>query len=141
SRPGYLDTPLSSGASFQAQADLYAALLDELGVEKTVVLGASGGGHAALQFAIRHPDRTLGLLLYAPETKAAAPGTLDPRDLPELSRFRMLTIEAGMWLVGGPLRSAIVQDFDSEDPVQEIVWREMMKTAVPWADHVPGQRN
>src|SRR5436305_14503481 len=34
SRPGYLRTPLSSGATPEAQANLYAALLDTLGIEK-----------------------------------------------------------------------------------------------------------
>ncbi len=140
SRPGYLGTPLSSGASFEEQADLYAALLDELGVERVVVLGASGGGGAALQFALRHPDRTMGLILYAAETKAS-PDFPDPRELPAMSPWRMTLLEGGMWLVGGPLRSAVVNAFDPDDPVQKTRWVAMMKTTVPWADHVPGQHN
>ncbi|MGH2478479.1 MAG: alpha/beta fold hydrolase [Ktedonobacteraceae bacterium] len=63
SRPGYLRTPLSSGASPEAQADLYAALLDTLDVDQATVMGASGGGPSALQFALRHPDRCRGLIL------------------------------------------------------------------------------
>jgi hypothetical protein len=34
SRPGYLNTPLASGQSFEEQADLFAALLDALGIER-----------------------------------------------------------------------------------------------------------
>lgn len=63
SRPGYLRTPLSSGATPAAQADLYAALLDSLGVETASVIGFSGGGPSALQFAIRHPDRCRSLIM------------------------------------------------------------------------------
>jgi pimeloyl-ACP methyl ester carboxylesterase len=63
SRPGYLRTPLSSGATPAAQADLYAALLDTLGIEKASVIGFSGGGPSALQFAIRHPDRCSSLIM------------------------------------------------------------------------------
>jgi pimeloyl-ACP methyl ester carboxylesterase len=63
SRPGYLHTPLSSGTSPEAQADLYAALLDTLNIEQATVVGASGGGPSALQFALRHPDRCRGLVL------------------------------------------------------------------------------
>jgi pimeloyl-ACP methyl ester carboxylesterase len=37
SRPGYLRTPLTSGRTPAAQADLLAALLDELGVERAAV--------------------------------------------------------------------------------------------------------
>ena len=63
SRPGYLRTPLSSGTTPEAQADLYTALLDMLGMEKASVIGFSGGGPSALQFAIRHPDRCRSLIM------------------------------------------------------------------------------
>lgn len=64
SRPGYLRTPLSSGVSPAAQADLFAALLDTLEIEQVAVLAISGGGPSALQFALRHPARCRGLLLF-----------------------------------------------------------------------------
>lgn len=63
SRPGYLRTPLSSGVSSEAQADLYAALLDTLNIDKVTVIAVSGGGPSALQFALRHPARCRGLVL------------------------------------------------------------------------------
>lgn len=62
SRPGYLGTPLEAGRSPADQADAYAALLDELGIESVVVMGASGGGPSALAFAERHPSRTRALI-------------------------------------------------------------------------------
>ena len=37
SRPGYLGTPLQSGQSLEAQVDLFAAILDELGIDKVAV--------------------------------------------------------------------------------------------------------
>ncbi len=63
SRPGYLRTPLAAGASPAEQADLYAALLDTLGIEQASIIGFSGGGPSALQFALRHPDRCRGLAM------------------------------------------------------------------------------
>ncbi len=57
SRPGYLRTPLTSGTTPEAQADLYAALLNELHIQQAAVIGISGGGPSALQFALRHPER------------------------------------------------------------------------------------
>jgi pimeloyl-ACP methyl ester carboxylesterase len=63
SRPGYLRTPLQSGAHPQDQADLYAAILDVLGIERVAVLGFSSGGPSAVHFAARHPERTSALLL------------------------------------------------------------------------------
>lgn len=62
SRPGYLGTPLSSGKTFEQQADLLAALLDHLQIEKVGVVCLSAGGPPAYQFAIRHPDRIWGLV-------------------------------------------------------------------------------
>jgi pimeloyl-ACP methyl ester carboxylesterase len=63
SRPGYLRTPLTSGPSPEQQADLYAALLDTLGIQSASIIGFSGGGPSALQFAIRHPDRCRGVAM------------------------------------------------------------------------------
>ena len=57
SRPGYGRTPLVSGPSFAEHADLYAALLEALNIEKVAAIGASGGGPSIVEFAIRHPDR------------------------------------------------------------------------------------
>src|SRR5205085_9767873 len=44
SRPGYRRTPLSSGETPEAQADLYAAMLDALNVSQVTVMAISGGG-------------------------------------------------------------------------------------------------
>lgn len=65
SRPGYLGTPLDGRGSTEAQADLYAALLDAMGRERTLVMAVSAGGPGALAFAARHPDRCAGLVLVS----------------------------------------------------------------------------
>jgi len=62
SRPGYLGTPLGSGESIEAQADLFAAVLDELGIEKVALFSISAGGPYAYTFAARHPDRIWALV-------------------------------------------------------------------------------
>lgn len=63
SRPGYGRTPISTGRTPSEQAGAYAALLDELGIDRCVVVGASGGGPSALAFAREHAERTFGLML------------------------------------------------------------------------------
>jgi len=64
SKPGYLRTPLEIGKTFEGHADMLASVLDALGVNKKVaILGVSLGGPAALQFAIRHHDRTACLVM------------------------------------------------------------------------------
>ncbi|TFF84652.1 alpha/beta hydrolase [Candidatus Thorarchaeota archaeon] len=69
SRPGYLRTPLSSGETLEEQADAIEALLDELGITKVAVLGASAGGPVALHFTLRHPERVSALVLVAAVSK------------------------------------------------------------------------
>ena len=70
SRAGYLRTPLDTGRSPAELADTYAALLDSLHIEKAAILGLSAGGMSAAQFALRHPDRCLALVLADAITKA-----------------------------------------------------------------------
>jgi pimeloyl-ACP methyl ester carboxylesterase len=62
SRPGYLGTPLSSGKSPAEQADLYAALLDTLGIDKVALVFGSAGGASGYEFAIRYPERVTALV-------------------------------------------------------------------------------
>src|SRR4051794_14890516 len=46
-------------------ADL-EAVMDELGVDRAVLAGASMGAHTALRFVLDHPDRVEGLVLITP---------------------------------------------------------------------------
>ncbi len=74
SRPGYLGTPLDNGRTPDAQADLLAALLDELGIDRVGVFAASAGGPVAYAFAARHPDRVWGLVAVAATSRPKPPG-------------------------------------------------------------------
>ena len=69
SRPGYLGTPLQPQATPEQQADLFAALLDALGIERAGVLVWSGGGPSAYGLAARHPDRVSALVAAAAVSK------------------------------------------------------------------------
>jgi len=62
SRPGYLGTPLESGKTIEEQADLFAALLDVLKIDKVAIVTASAGGPPGYVFAIRHPERIWALI-------------------------------------------------------------------------------
>ena len=77
SRFGYLRTPLPEDASPMAQADAYAFLLDTLQLEEVAVVAVSAGGPSAMQLCIRHPDRSVAMVLIVPlaysETQAGAP--------------------------------------------------------------------
>ena len=69
SRPGYLGTPLAAGRSPGEQADLYADILDRLGIDDAAVIAVSGGGPSAVEFALRHPRRCRRLVLVSACTR------------------------------------------------------------------------
>lgn len=63
SRFGYLGSTLPEGATPADQADVYALLLEHLGVDRAVAIGFSAGSGSILEFSRRHPHRVLGLIL------------------------------------------------------------------------------
>lgn len=60
--------------TFDRLADDVEALLDHIGVERAVVGGVSSGSGVALRFALRHPVRTLGLVVLTPVYAGEARG-------------------------------------------------------------------
>jgi pimeloyl-ACP methyl ester carboxylesterase len=66
SRFGYLRSSFPKNHSSEAQADAFVTLLNHLKLGKVAVAGGSAGAISAVQFALRHPDRTSALLLIVP---------------------------------------------------------------------------
>jgi 2-hydroxy-6-oxonona-2,4-dienedioate hydrolase len=66
SRFGYLRSTLPDNLTTAMQADAYAQLLDQLGIDKVVVVGISAGAWSSMQFAILHPERCRALVLLVP---------------------------------------------------------------------------
>ena len=95
-------------------ADL-GSLLDELGIERAVLAGASMGAHTLLRFALDAPERAAGIV-------AITPAWTPDRD-PGLERWDALS---------GGLRSGGVEGFLAaygEPPVPP-QWRETVETIV-----------
>lgn len=63
SRFGYPGSDICGDGTPREQADAYAELLDQLGIDQVFVLSTSAGGAAAFQFALNYPERTKGLIL------------------------------------------------------------------------------
>ncbi|MGE3269358.1 MAG: alpha/beta fold hydrolase [Chloroflexota bacterium] len=75
SRFGYLRSEIPANASPELQADVHAALLDALSTERVAVVAYSDGGPSALQFALRHPDRTAALVMMSAKSQSPPPGS------------------------------------------------------------------
>ena len=133
SRPGYLRTPLSSGPTPPEQADLYAALLDALGVERTTIVGFSSGGPAAVHFAARFPERTTALLLEA--------AILLPFS-PPINALQRAVVESvpTVWLTTlvARRRPELVARF-SVDGMSSGLSKEQRRAAVRWINSDPGR--
>ena len=91
SRFGYLGSPLPPGATPALQADAFAALLDELAVERTDVVAISAGATSALQLALRHPDRVKHLVVIS----GNLPG--DPTAVAPPAWARVLYADLPLW--------------------------------------------
>lgn len=63
SRPGYLQTPVSSGRTIIEQARLMIDLLDSLEIDSVAIIGFSGGAPIAIQLAISYPERVTALVI------------------------------------------------------------------------------
>jgi pimeloyl-ACP methyl ester carboxylesterase len=99
-------------------AEDLAALLDHLGVRRAVVGGMSAGGFISLRFALRHPERVLGLVLI--DTQA---GLEDPANVPAYDSMHEI------WRDSGPndqlleMTSAIILGDYPEAPAWIAKWR------------------
>ena len=112
SRFGYLRTPLPGDGSPEAQADLYACLLDSLGIPEAAIIGVSAGGPSALQFAIRHPHRCSALVLLVPATFAPDGAGIHPSS-PNVTRLLADTVlksDFAFWLMIHLARRTVVEN-------------------------------
>ena len=106
-RPGFGHTPRSHGKLWtaHAQAELIAAALERLGVERPVVLGHSWGVMVALDLARRHPDKVGALVLvggyYHPTLRLDVP-LVSLSALPVLGDLlRHTVLPPLLWLIRG----------------------------------------
>lgn len=64
SRFGYPGSDAPENPSVENQVETFVELLDSLQIERVYVLATSAGGATAIKFAMMHPERTKGLILY-----------------------------------------------------------------------------
>jgi pimeloyl-ACP methyl ester carboxylesterase len=110
--------------AFSHVADL-EAVLDRLSVDAVIFVGASNGGAVAVDFAIEHPERTVGLVLVGtslsgaeePELPEEAEALFDARDYAvERQQWASVNrVDAHLWLDGPLSQSGRV-----EGPAREL---------------------
>jgi len=149
SRFGYLRTPLPKDASPAAQADAHACLLDALGIERAAIVGISAGGPSAMQFALRHPQRTsaLGLvvpLAYAPRAEAAEVSPLTRFMLERAVRSDLLywsALKAAPSLIVKTVLATPTEIVAGASEDEQARVRELMQRLLPLSQRTDGLLN
>jgi len=76
SRPGYGDTPITTGPNPDSFADALSDLFEVLRVKRAVVVGISAGGRTAMRFAAKYPPLVEKLILQSSISFAPWPDRL-----------------------------------------------------------------
>ena len=93
SRFGYLGSTLPNDASVATQAEAFVILLDHLGLDDVDVIGISAGTGAAIQLAIRRPDRVRHLVISSGNLPGSPTATAPP------GWAKVFYTDAAMWAV------------------------------------------
>jgi pimeloyl-ACP methyl ester carboxylesterase len=145
SRFGYQNTPMPKDASPAAQADAFACLLDALDIKKISVIGISAGAPSCLQFALRHPNRTLNLVLivpgvYCPEPAKDVQSVSFPFILSSLFRTNY-----PLWLAMKLNSRMVLSTMGVPVPVQQTLTSEqkveIMNWLLPYDTRIAGTMN
>ncbi len=162
SRSGYLRTPLSTGETFEEQADAIESLLDTLGISKVAILGASAGGPVALHFALRHPDRIWALILMAAvsqeyvvnqdQLNSTLGRILMSNSIADIGIwiYDVLTRRATGWSLKEALKETMILDSKGKDnyikqvmaiPEQVAWYKKFVRTTCPMSPRMDGLNN
>lgn len=116
---GYSARPRGRIWTAAAQGELLYQALNELGVERPVVVGHSWGTFVALSMAVAHPDDVHGLVLvsgyYFPTARADVP-LLSPPAIPIIGDVMRYTVSP---LLGRALASKIMRKVFAPAPITE----------------------
>lgn len=116
---GYSDRPRSTLWTPQAQAAVLAAALEQLGIEKAVVVGHSWGTMVALAMALNHSEKVSGLVLLSGYYYGTARPDVVPFSMPAIPVVGDLMAHTISPLSGALLGPAVIKASFAPAPVSE----------------------
>jgi pimeloyl-ACP methyl ester carboxylesterase len=131
-RPGFGVSTRLPGRGFVEHADDLAAILDELGIDRVAIYGASGAAPHILAFVARHPDRVVAATILvgaAPLEEAEAEQMIEINV--ETRRLTLIGDVAGVRAVLVAARDDVLAD-----PLAGFI--SMMHTAPPSDQEIMG---
>jgi pimeloyl-ACP methyl ester carboxylesterase len=146
SRYGYLRSSIPENASVKMQSDAYVPLLDNLNVDKAIVVGVSAGGPSATQFANDYPDRCSALILISAVSMGPAPGDKAPVYVNIIHTVQQS--DYAYWLVTKFLQPTILElmgiptdVYATFNPEQKALAQEMLDIMHPMSERYDGTIN
>jgi 3-oxoadipate enol-lactonase len=121
---GFGGSPLEEGSSYSDAEDVLA-LLDELGLERFALVGASYGGYVALQVASASPERVSVLTLVAPAADLVEPD----EGMRDLWREEGALVDSGDLAAATELNVRTWLGPEADDEARELV-RRMQRQAL-----------
>ena len=125
SRAGYLGTPVDNGSTFEAQADMHAALLGALNIDKAVVIAVSAGGPSTYTLAQRYPQKVAALVAI----DAVCTKYTKLQEVSKTAEYLFMS-KPGLWLVDFFMKyfpSSIVNEFFKTESTLD---KEEIKTRI-----------
>jgi len=117
SRFGYLRSDFPADPSSERQADAFVELLDSLHIGKLPVAGGSAGALSAVQFALRHRDRTSALILIVPAANVRGTDPVKMGALQEFLVHRLATSDFLFWVGRKAARDQMIGTLLATDPM------------------------
>lgn len=146
SRYGYLGSSIPENASVKMQSEAYEPLLDNLNIDKAVVVGVSAGGPSATQFANDHPDRCSALILISAVSMGPAPGDKAPFYVNIIHTVQQS--DYAYWLFTKFLQPTILElmgiptdVYETFNPEQKALAQEMLDVMHPMSQRYDGTIN
>lgn len=123
SRFGYPGSDLPENATVEMQVEAFIELLDFLDLKKVYLLATSAGSTVAYKFALMHPERTSGLILYCSGFPATEPSKKELKYAGPPSAF---CHDFTMWLISPLFKPLMGME------------KETLKSIIPMKDRKAG---
>ena len=134
---GHSDRPNHRDITVEVQANLLCAALDQIRVERPILVGHSWGGALALAYALSYPRDVSGLVLLAPAIYESNDGVSFLSKLPawpvigDVMNF-LFTPLVGAWLVRTDLEKAFSPDVVPKNYLRHTLAEWTVPKKVKW---------
>lgn len=148
SRFGYLGSAMPEAPSTEAQAEAFADLLTDLGVERVNILAMSGGVPPSLKFAEMFPERVDRMMLLSSAPITPSSPVVEDRPIPTWMYSALLGNDVLYWTLTKVARGPLAEVFDGRADLrvglsnnEELFVEDLIDAFLPASRRVNGVNN